>query len=50
MANGQNSKRTAYGDTAEMQKKNPSGNVERLVLLNKLSQVASLFAKDVTMN
>jgi hypothetical protein len=52
MANGRNSKRTAANGatTAETKKKKAFGHVKRLVVLNRLSQVAILFAKDVTMN
>jgi hypothetical protein len=32
----------------KIKEKNPSGHVEQPVVLNKLSQVASLIAKDVT--
>jgi hypothetical protein len=51
MANECNSKRTAAnGATTAETKKKAFGHVKRLVVLNRLSQVAILFAKDVTMN
>jgi hypothetical protein len=52
MANGRNSKRMAANGatTAETKKKKTFGHVKQLVVLNRLSQVAILFAKDVTMN